>query len=61
MELPTLDQIREKIELAGGRIRVASELGKTERTIDYWRSGKRNIDVSNWKMICMMVENKQRG
>ena len=54
-ESPNPEQIRAQIDRAGGRIRVASELGKTERAIDYWRTGKRKIDVSNWKMICIMA------
>lgn len=55
-ERPNPEHIRDKIELAGGRIKVAVELGKSERAIDYWRTGKRKIDFSNWKMICMMAE-----
>lgn len=55
-ESPTPEQIRNQIELAGGRIRVAVELGKSERAVDYWRFGKRKIDKSNWKMICIMAD-----
>lgn len=53
---PNPEQIREQIDRAGGRIRVASELGKSERAVDYWRTGKRKIDISNWKMICIMAD-----
>ena len=55
-EQPTTEQIREQIDRAGGRIHVASELGKSERAVDYWRTGKRKIDISNWKMICIMAD-----
>jgi hypothetical protein len=53
---PEPEIIRVQIEKAGGRCKVAQELGKSERAIDYWRTGERKIDVSNWKMICIMAD-----
>lgn len=52
---PDHEQIAKQIDLAGGRVKVSEELQKTTRAIDYWRFGKRKINYSDWKQICIMA------
>jgi len=52
---PSPEEIRDKINLAGGRVRVAEALQKSTRTIDFWRFGKRKMSLSDWKQISIMA------